>query len=493
MDRPRPLFSALFGRAEPGDPRRLLLYSSLILHVPACRWEAGKDFGVPLRPVVELAWAGGSTRHDNPSKPSPRDLPSYDHGDVSALLEELARPTLVRSCQAKQRKKYHALSEFEPITDLRGNDYLCDLLWSEIEALPNESYITDPKYIIVVHTRLQDTAETDLISLDTLAALFSKYLITQISSINLQGMIHRFGRCADQAALILVSGYSSFSKSQLNFFMPTVHPRCSCTSKHCRGHDDICSHEPWWLSGLPVRLPPRRTGFNPWPYHSRVFESRDRAGRCRWSAGFLGDLSFSLPFNSDATPNSCQSPSSALKTSLLRAAQIYPLTSLNPGSRSQKSTEISSSLGQSKHLTSMYELFGVLAFPYNSTKLRRFPLTTRATPCANPGCFLIEVSRNRRGTPWKYNGINPVFAFKRKTQLELCKSRPSGGIRRLRGFLELPTAVEVDKLGTEQRRRVIRRLPVLRQPKLSPFLYLRAGSIDRNRMREIGISMQNCR
>ncbi|KAJ8870944.1 hypothetical protein PR048_027246 [Dryococelus australis] len=48
----------------------------------------------------------------------------------------------------------------------------------------------------------------------------------------------------------------------------------------------------------------------------------NRAGRCRWSAGFLGDLPFPSPFHSGAAPYSPRSLSSALKISLLRAAQI---------------------------------------------------------------------------------------------------------------------------------------------------------------------------
>ncbi|KAJ8895594.1 hypothetical protein PR048_000930 [Dryococelus australis] len=43
---------------------------------------------------------------------------------------------------------------------------------------------------------------------------------------------------------------------------------------------------------------PRRTGFNPRPGHSRTFASGNRAGRCRWSAGFLGDLPFPPPLYS---------------------------------------------------------------------------------------------------------------------------------------------------------------------------------------------------
>ncbi|KAJ8876690.1 hypothetical protein PR048_021137 [Dryococelus australis] len=64
-----------------------------------------------------------------------------------------------------------------------------------------------------------------------------------------------------------------------------------------------------------------RTGFNTRQGH-RIFASGNRAGRCRCSAGFLGDLPFPPPFNSGTAPYSLQSPSSALSTSLLRAAQI---------------------------------------------------------------------------------------------------------------------------------------------------------------------------
>ncbi|KAJ8883810.1 hypothetical protein PR048_015665 [Dryococelus australis] len=62
-----------------------------------------------------------------------------------------------------------------------------------------------------------------------------------------------------------------------------------------------------------------------WPGH-RIFSSGNRAGRCRRSAGFLDDLPFPPPFHSAAPPYSPQSSSSALKTSLLTAAQISPLT-----------------------------------------------------------------------------------------------------------------------------------------------------------------------
>ncbi|KAJ8890651.1 hypothetical protein PR048_010160 [Dryococelus australis] len=69
---------------------------------------------------------------------------------------------------------------------------------------------------------------------------------------------------------------------------------------------------------------PRRTGFNPRQGH-RIFTCGNRAGRCRWLAGFLGDLLFPPLLHSDVAPYSLQSSSSALKTSLLRAALISSL------------------------------------------------------------------------------------------------------------------------------------------------------------------------
>ncbi|KAJ8894894.1 hypothetical protein PR048_000201 [Dryococelus australis] len=47
---------------------------------------------------------------------------------------------------------------------------------------------------------------------------------------------------------------------------------------------------------------------------------------CRWSADFLGDIPFPPTLHSYAAPYSSQSPSSAPKTSMLRAAQISSLT-----------------------------------------------------------------------------------------------------------------------------------------------------------------------
>ncbi|KAJ8885389.1 hypothetical protein PR048_011586 [Dryococelus australis] len=69
-------------------------------------------------------------------------------------------------------------------------------------------------------------------------------------------------------------------------------------------------------SGQTTRLPPRRTGF----------DSRrgNRARRCCWSAGFLGDLPFPTPLHSGAAPY-ITSPSSALKTLLLKSRHISPL------------------------------------------------------------------------------------------------------------------------------------------------------------------------
>ncbi|KAJ8890393.1 hypothetical protein PR048_009901 [Dryococelus australis] len=78
----------------------------------------------------------------------------------------------------------------------------------------------------------------------------------------------------------------------------------------------------------PARLPLRQTGFNTQPGHSRIFACGNRAGRYRWSGGFLEDLPFPPSFHSRAAPYSPESPSSPLKLSLLRAAQISSLVYL---------------------------------------------------------------------------------------------------------------------------------------------------------------------
>ncbi|KAJ8890067.1 hypothetical protein PR048_009574 [Dryococelus australis] len=59
------------------------------------------------------------------------------------------------------------------------------------------------------------------------------------------------------------------------------------------------------------------------------FPSGNRAERCRWSVGFLWDISFPPPLHSDAAPYLLQSPSSALRITLLRATQISSLTHIH--------------------------------------------------------------------------------------------------------------------------------------------------------------------
>ncbi|KAJ8880585.1 hypothetical protein PR048_017055 [Dryococelus australis] len=58
------------------------------------------------------------------------------------------------------------------------------------------------------------------------------------------------------------------------------------------------------------------------PCSLRSLACGNRARRCRWSAGFLGDLPFPPPLYSSAAPYSPQLPLSALKISMLRAVQI---------------------------------------------------------------------------------------------------------------------------------------------------------------------------
>ncbi|KAJ8895151.1 hypothetical protein PR048_000476 [Dryococelus australis] len=66
-----------------------------------------------------------------------------------------------------------------------------------------------------------------------------------------------------------------------------------------------------------ARSPPSKVNRVQYSAGSPDFRSGNHAaGRCRWSAGFLGDLPFPPPLHSGAAPFSPQSLSSALKTSL---------------------------------------------------------------------------------------------------------------------------------------------------------------------------------
>ncbi|KAJ8897565.1 hypothetical protein PR048_002914 [Dryococelus australis] len=55
---------------------------------------------------------------------------------------------------------------------------------------------------------------------------------------------------------------------------------------------------PRWLRSYTARRPPRRTGFNPQPGHSRIFASGNRTGRRRRPAGFLKGVPFSPSLHS---------------------------------------------------------------------------------------------------------------------------------------------------------------------------------------------------
>ncbi|KAJ8869500.1 hypothetical protein PR048_028491 [Dryococelus australis] len=59
-----------------------------------------------------------------------------------------------------------------------------------------------------------------------------------------------------------------------------------------------CLHEPRWCSGQTTRLTPRLTVIDCRWGRSRIFACGNRAERCRWSAGFLGDLPFPPPLHS---------------------------------------------------------------------------------------------------------------------------------------------------------------------------------------------------
>ncbi|KAJ8866678.1 hypothetical protein PR048_032539 [Dryococelus australis] len=90
-------------------------------------------------------------------------------------------------------------------------------------------------------------------------------------------------------------------KALLEFYFqgfPPPHAKKALSSLD--NYTEGTTHRPLWPSGSATRLTPRRTGFNPWPDHSRVFARGNRAGPRRWSEGFLGDLQFPPPLHSGA-------------------------------------------------------------------------------------------------------------------------------------------------------------------------------------------------
>ncbi|KAJ8873833.1 hypothetical protein PR048_024669 [Dryococelus australis] len=73
-------------------------------------------------------------------------------------------------------------------------------------------------------------------------------------------------------------------------------------------------------------LPLRRNWFDSRRGSSRILACGNRAGRCHWSADFLGDLPFPPPLHSGAAPYSPCSTLIGSKTSMLRAVQVSSLT-----------------------------------------------------------------------------------------------------------------------------------------------------------------------
>ncbi|KAJ8870282.1 hypothetical protein PR048_029303 [Dryococelus australis] len=139
-------------------------------------------------------------------------------------------------------------------------------------------------------------------------------------------------RCARDATLVFPRRLHSPENTTLMilFDVDSLH-LLRPASRHVTRASRHVSEGPRWLSGYPARLPPRRSGFDPRPGHFRFSRVGNRAGRCRWSAGFffLGDLPFPPSFHSGAGPYSCQSPASALKTSMLRDVQISSRNTLD--------------------------------------------------------------------------------------------------------------------------------------------------------------------
>ncbi|KAJ8876962.1 hypothetical protein PR048_021414 [Dryococelus australis] len=143
-----------------------------------------------------------------------------------------------------------------------------------------------------------------------------------------------------------------------------------------------------------------------------IFACGNRAGRCRWPAGLLVDLSFSPSFNSGAAPCSPQSPSSAPKTSMLTAVQISSLiTRCSSGSSSianvaqspELPTLIKSWLGGLLLLNSIAGLDHVRRTPSNAER----NLVVKLEPSADLICRMFNMLKARtmrttKGLSWQY-------------------------------------------------------------------------------------------
>ncbi|KAJ8871170.1 hypothetical protein PR048_027476 [Dryococelus australis] len=97
------------------------------------------------------------------------------------------------------------------------------------------------------------------------------------------------------------------------------------SARHCPKTHAVSGHVNYLLNGV-FRLLASHLGEPdsiPGGFTPQIFACGDRAGRCRWSAGFLGGLPFPQPLHYGAAPYSFQSPSSALKTSMLRVKSLH--------------------------------------------------------------------------------------------------------------------------------------------------------------------------
>ncbi|KAJ8882736.1 hypothetical protein PR048_014549 [Dryococelus australis] len=127
----------------------------------------------------------------------------------------------------------------------------------------------------------------------------------------------------------------------------------------------------------------------------RIFACGNRAGRCRWSTGFLGDLPFPPPFHSGDAPYSPQSPLSALKTSTFQPVSssdnnIRPRNSMQMAEwavAGESSGRCSSFWGGGDALATSAHQFLPSTFPLQRvvTALPPAPISsTRASRCPLP-------------------------------------------------------------------------------------------------------------
>ncbi|KAJ8882440.1 hypothetical protein PR048_014248 [Dryococelus australis] len=185
--------------------------------------------------------------------------------------------------------------------------------------------------------------------------------------------------------------------------------------------------------------PPTKASRVQYPAGSlRIFACGNLAGRCRWSACFLGDLPPPLPFHSGCAPYTPLF--SALKTSLLRVTKISPLHEI-PGKNSRPAASSST--------IRTCEIPGVPPFGIEPCSPRWEASSLASTPpwtltidrdkprAETTAAQPINIKRARRTFHCFGSARCEIFEFSRAPNMPNCRRLKGNGCRKLAEILLL--------------------------------------------------------